>query len=1087
MLLGTMVFAKTEDPTSVAQPVSAYGTYNGVILPLKVASDGSVVTSGGGGGGTPGGSNPQLQYNNAGSFGGVSGSGVTSGGNVGIGSVNPTSKLDVTGTIKASTDVQVGGTSVCLSNGSNCPAGGTNPWLTLGGTGNVGIYTVSSVGIGTSLGASGTQLSIVNGNVGIGTWKPTANLSVGQVTANSFQVSATGQVNLGSTASNGTANIHDREINAFDTVYNFNGVATYTDNSSESKTTFGTAFSVINTNAYYLYLGKSTTFRDVSVSLSVFATAADVLIPEYWNGAAWVSLTATDNTNNFQNNGTITFSLPAGWATTAVNGTTLYWIRFSYTSTPSTVPSIYNIRPGSNTSLSVLTSNGDSVATTPVFSVESTGRAMQNGAAMQPPVTFTIGLANSIGGHNADYTCPTTKAQVCIQRAITDCPTSGCHLVFLDGTFNVTDSILINKDNLSFEGQGWGATIIKMSNVPVSTFLESGASGVSPRVGTSIRNLEIDRSADTKDGVINRKCINAPYSKRGIIDHVYCHDSGATGIAMDFSQGAMITFNRIENPGTAGETTGNSCIGQGTGEYTLEPTIIMGNVCTNPGYSGILIEEQNAATAGESNEYVVVGNIVDGQAGAATQQGIVVRGTSNITISGNIVRNMGQDGLFIDDYGGANVNNVNVVGNNFNDNAAWGVQISDAGGIKIQIKNNDLSNNGSGTITTSQSSLTELTRFGNLSDISNYIPGNVGIGTTTPGTVLDVTGTSRMTGFQLTGNGVATGNVMVTNAVGLGTWMAASTLPVSGGGGSGTVSSGTADTVAIYDTAGTTVSSSSVLTDNNTNIGVGTAVPGVKLDVNGFVRSTSLTGSKCVHTDATGTLTSTAADCVSSSSSQWFTQTGTLGNVGIGTFDSVGIGTTIGNSLLTVMGGNVGIGTWNPSGLLVVGNNGVRLTTTGIDRLNGNAVTFSDTALTFSNNSSVTFSNSSSGSSANMKITGGANAASGITIQTTSSGAGTTDKVVFQGGNNGATEIARFLGTGNVGFGTTLPSATVEVKGTLQVRGASTSPWTVKSGANTACNTTCGTSMCAFGEDTIGLVAISCSDATADTCVCMGP
>lgn len=76
---------------------------------------------------------------------------------------------------------------------------------------------------------------------------------------------------------------------------------------------------------------------------------------------------------------------------------------------------------------------------------------------------------------------------------------------------------------------------------------------------------------------------------------------------------------------------------------------------------------------------------------------------------------------------------------------------------------------------------------------------------------------------------------------------------------------------------------------------------------------------------------------------------------------------------------------------------------------------------------------------------------------------------------------------GNLGIGTVIPSATLEVKGTMTVRGAQTSPWTVKTGTNTACNTTCGTSMCAFGEDTIGLVMLACTDATADTCLCMGP
>ncbi len=46
--------------------------------------------------------------------------------------------------------------------------------------------------------------------------------------------------------------------------------------------------------------------------------------------------------------------------------------------------------------------------------------------------------------------------------------------------------------------------------------------------------------------------------------------------------------------------------------------------------------------------------------------------------------------------------------------------------------------------------------------------------------------------------------------------------------------------------------------------------------------------------------------------------------------------------------------------------------------------------------------------------------------------------------------------------------------------------WTVKAGANTACNTTC-TSACVFGEDTgvIGTL-LQCTDATADVCICAG-
>ncbi len=80
---------------------------------------------------------------------------------------------------------------------------------------------------------------------------------------------------------------------------------------------------------------------------------------------------------------------------------------------------------------------------------------------------------------------------------------------------------------------------------------------------------------------------------------------------------------------------------------------------------------------------------------------------------------------------------------------------------------------------------------------------------------------------------------------------------VGGGvGGSGTVSSGTADRVAIYDSAGTTVTSSSVVSDNGTNIGIGTVGPRERLEVSGTVQ---LTGFKLTTNPSAGyVLTSTS-------------------------------------------------------------------------------------------------------------------------------------------------------------------------------------------------------------------------------------
>lgn len=63
----------------------------------------------------------------------------------------------------------------------------------------------------------------------------------------------------------------------------------------------------------------------------------------------------------------------------------------------------------------------------------------------------------------------------------------------------------------------------------------------------------------------------------------------------------------------------------------------------------------------------------------------------------------------------------------------------------------------------------------------------------------------------------------------------------------------------------------------------------------------------------------------------------------------------------------------------------------------------------------------------------------------------------------------------------------ITIAGTLQGTSTSGLGWVIASGANTACNTTCGISSCAFGADTAtDFDAVACSDATADVCICTG-
>lgn len=77
----------------------------------------------------------------------------------------------------------------------------------------------------------------------------------------------------------------------------------------------------------------------------------------------------------------------------------------------------------------------------------------------------------------------------------------------------------------------------------------------------------------------------------------------------------------------------------------------------------------------------------------------------------------------------------------------------------------------------------------------------------------------------------------------------------------------------------------------------------------------------------------------------------------------------------------------------------------------------------------------------------------------------------------------------SVGGSTTLSLVgSLSMSGTGQLTSAASADigWSLQSAANQACNATC-TSACVFGWDTAsGEVAVGCSDATADKCLCAG-
>ena len=83
------------------------------------------------------------------------------------------------------------------------------------------------------------------------------------------------------------------------------------------------------------YFGMSVQFPQIELVLDTVATGGRFQW-EYWGGS-WKPLSVVDGTNGLTRAGMVTWTPPGDWATVAVNGVTLYWVRVR----PVELPSVY--------------------------------------------------------------------------------------------------------------------------------------------------------------------------------------------------------------------------------------------------------------------------------------------------------------------------------------------------------------------------------------------------------------------------------------------------------------------------------------------------------------------------------------------------------------------------------------------------------------------------------------------------------------------------------------------------------------------------------------------------------------------------
>jgi hypothetical protein len=841
-------------------------------------------------------------------------------GNVGIGTIRPGTKLDVNGTVRATAFVgdgsgltnlpggasgwTDGGTNVFTSTttdnvaiGTTTPSGtleivktaaGTAPLMVSSTATADGNYLIVSsagnVGIGTTLAAAGTGLTVMNGNMGIGTWVTSQKLTInGSIAFGPLDNQPVGIEGRSSIIDfklwdNYAAILTQNGGNALAVASNMNlgwsSIALGSGPMGQPDTYFARAAAGSITTPGNLGIGTTLTVGGLAVMNGNVGIGT-------WSPTAAFELVG----NHATGIGLARFKSTGGTAQLTLDTTGSGDTAIRLLDNGATVGGLGSVHATGNLSLLDSTLNSERLSVTPSGNV---------GIGTTTPVA---GLAVMNGNVGIGTWSPTAKLQVV-------------------GTVNATAFV---GDGSGLTGAGSGGWTDGGTNVFTSTTTDNVAIGTT----TPSATLEVVKTAAGTAPFM----VSSTATKDG--DLFIVTSDGRIGIGTTLTSTAGVTFN-----------SGFVGIGTWSPRETLE---VSGNSAGGAGYVRMAINNPTVGSNGTSFRYyngntlgaAIVYNNVDGQfelnaqaAGSyttmqtASVERLRISSTGNIGIgttapvgaltvmNGNVGIGTWSPVQALEVKGTAIASNGVGVGfptatTNFVTVAGDGGMDSGSSGAKIVLATGG-GNTGNITFDTSVSNGTDK-------NIVFTAGGGVGIGTT----MLPAKGLSVMNGN-----------------VGIGTWSPNGRLSIVGNVGVGTIGASPFVTIA-PPSGGMQIEG---------NVGIGTWDPYTTLSLRGNYSASFgdllITSS---NSDAAALAFKTRPVASSSNSRTWMIQTNVPDSGSLGIYRGVtltdnpttlamaldlngnmGIGTSMPVGGLSVMNGNMGIGTWSPGlRLNVVGNVGV--------------------------------------------------------------------------------------------------------------------------------------------------------------------
>jgi parallel beta-helix repeat protein len=255
---------------------------------------------------------------------------------------------------------------------------------------------------------------------------------------------------------------------------------------------------------------------------------------------------------------------------------------------------------------------------------------LADGASHSKTARFVVGTSTAgWTSKDVDYLCDGTNDQIEINNAITALPATGGEIVILDGTYNITAKINVNKNNVSIRGNGDTTILKRMFNSSV----KEGVITLTGRSGCKIADLQVDGNKTDYTNSNNYGIYLTSSSNNITVTSNTCNNNN-TGIYLASSNSHNITV------------TSNTCNDNNYGIYlsSAGSNTVTGNTCNNNNSYGICLDtsSNNTITGNtcNNNSYGIrlessSNNTITGNTCNDNNYGIDLSSSSNNTITGN--------------------------------------------------------------------------------------------------------------------------------------------------------------------------------------------------------------------------------------------------------------------------------------------------------------------------------------------------------------------------------------------------------------------------------------------------------------------